>query len=63
MKPYYNIMVKTIAVSEEAYKKAMDKKGEIEKREGKVIRMADAVDDLLELHLNWDLGVHRKKEK
>ena len=40
-------MVKTIAVSEEAYKKAMTKKGEIEKKKGKVIRMADAVDALL----------------
>ena len=44
-------------------KAGIGKKGEIEKREGKVIRMVDAVDDLLELHLNWDLGVHRKKEK
>ena len=42
-------MVKTIAVSEGAYKKAMIKKGEIEKREGKVIPMADAVDALLEI--------------
>ena len=40
-------MVKTIAVSEEAYKKAMAKKGAIEKKEGKVIPMADAVDELL----------------
>ena len=40
-------MVKTIAISEGAYKKAMAKKGEIEKREGKVIPMADAVDALL----------------
>ena len=40
-------MVKTIAVSEEAYKKAMAKKGVIEKREGKVVSMADAVDELL----------------
>ena len=40
-------MVKTIAVSEEAYKRAMKKKGEIEKRADKVIPMADAVDALL----------------
>ena len=40
-------MVKTIAVSEGAYKKAMTKKGEIERKEGKVIPMADAIDALL----------------
>ncbi|GAH31817.1 unnamed protein product [marine sediment metagenome] len=42
-------MVKTIAVSEEAYEKAMAKKREMEKRVGKIISMADAVDALLEV--------------
>lgn len=39
-------MVKTIAVSEEAYEKAMVKKREMEEKKGKVISMGDAVDAL-----------------
>ena len=41
-------MAKTIAISDRAYKKAMAKKGEMEKRENKVVHMAEAVDALLE---------------
>ena len=39
--------MKTIAVSDEAYDKVLDKKREMEKKEGKVIRIADAADELL----------------
>ena len=39
--------MKTIAASEGAYDKVMDKKSEMEKRKGKVVPMADALDELL----------------
>ena len=41
-------MTKTVAISDEAYKKAMAKKGEMEKRENKVVPMAEVIDALLE---------------
>lgn len=40
-------MVKSIAVSDEAYKKVMTTKREMEEREGKVVPIGDALDELL----------------
>ncbi|GAH19925.1 unnamed protein product [marine sediment metagenome] len=51
-------MVKTIAVSEEAYEKAMAKKREMEKRVGKIISMADAV----EADLRGEGGTHKSQK-
>jgi len=39
--------MRTILVSDDAYKKVMAKRREMEKREGRVVRMADALDELL----------------
>ena len=39
--------MKTIAASGAGYDKVLEKKREMEKREGKVVPMADALDELL----------------
>ena len=41
-------MSKTVAISDEAYKKVIAKKGEMEKKEERSVPMAEAVDALLE---------------
>jgi predicted CopG family antitoxin len=41
-------MTKTVAISDEAYKKVIARKGEMEKKDERSVPMAEAVDALLE---------------